>query len=119
MEERDNRVYWTVWIRGPGTSEPHEYKAFVDTGVQCTMPSNDKGAESNSIYGVMGESQEWSVLEAEVSLTGNEWEKHLIVTDPDAPCILGIEYLKRGYFKDPKGYWWALGIAAVETEETK
>jgi len=60
-----------------------------------------------------------SVLEAEVSLTGQEWQKHPIVTGPEAPCILGIEYLKRGYFKDLKGYWWAFGIAALETEEIK
>ena len=78
---------------------------MVDTGAQCTvMPSNHKRAESISIYRVTGGSQELSVLEAEVSLTGNELEKHPIVTGPDAPCILGIDYLKRGYFKDPKGY---------------
>jgi len=47
------------------------------------MPSNHKGAESISIYGVTGGSQELSVLEAEVSLTGNEWEKHPTVTGPD------------------------------------
>ncbi|GAB0203749.1 hypothetical protein GRJ2_002840500 [Grus japonensis] len=32
-------------------------------------------------------------------------------------CILGIDYLRRGYFKDPKGYRWAFGIAALEAEE--
>ncbi|GAB0209237.1 hypothetical protein GRJ2_003389400 [Grus japonensis] len=58
-----------------------------------------------------------TLLEAEVSLTGNEWEKHPIVTGPEAPCILGIDYLRRGYFKDPKGYRWAFGIAALEVEE--
>ena len=55
-------------------------------------------------------------MEAEVSLTGNEWEKHHIVTGPEALCILGIHMLRRGYFKDPKGYRWALGIAALEME---
>ncbi|GAB0207225.1 hypothetical protein GRJ2_003188100 [Grus japonensis] len=31
---------------------------------------------------------------------------------------LFLEYtLRRGYFKDPKGYWWAFRIAALETEE--
>ncbi|GAB0208806.1 hypothetical protein GRJ2_003346300 [Grus japonensis] len=35
----------------------------------------------------------------------------------EAPCILGIDYLRKGYFKDPKGYRWAFGIAALETEE--
>ncbi|GAB0209744.1 hypothetical protein GRJ2_003440100 [Grus japonensis] len=38
-------------------------------------------------------------------------------TGPEAPCILGIDYLRRGYFKDPKGYRWAFGIAALEVEE--
>jgi len=54
-----------------------------------------------------------------VSLTGQDWQKHPIVTGPEAPCILGIDYLRRGYFKDPGGYRRAFGIAAVETEEIK
>ncbi|PKU30992.1 hypothetical protein llap_18705 [Limosa lapponica baueri] len=29
----------------------------------------------------------------------------------------GTDYLRKGYFKDPKGYWWAFGVAAVETEK--
>ncbi|KAK4807120.1 hypothetical protein QYF61_018461 [Mycteria americana] len=120
VEERDNQVYWTVWIRWPGTSDPQEYKALVDTGAQCTlMPSSYIGAEPISICGVTGGSQQLTVLEAEVSLTGNEWQKHPIVTGPEALCILGIDYLRRGYFKDPKGYRWAFGIAALETEEIK
>ncbi|KAK4806844.1 LOW QUALITY PROTEIN: hypothetical protein QYF61_012565 [Mycteria americana] len=119
-EERDNRVYWTVWIRWPGTSDPQDYKALVDTGAQCTlMPSSYIGAEPIRISGVTGGSQQLTVLEAEVSLTGNEWQKHPIVTGPEAPCILGIDYLRRGYFKDPKGYRWAFGRAALETEEMK
>ena len=59
------------------------------------------------------------MLEAEISLTGKDWQKHPIVTGPGAPCILGIDYLRRGYFKDPKGYRWAFGIAAVDTEGVK
>ncbi|GAB0189364.1 hypothetical protein GRJ2_001401700 [Grus japonensis] len=118
VEERDNRVYWTVWIRWPGTSDPQEYKALVDTGAQCTLlPSNYEGVEPISISGVTGGSQQLTLLEAEVSLTGNEWQKHPIVTGPEAPCILGIDYLRKGYFKDPKGYRWAFGIAALEVEE--
>ncbi|KAK4826885.1 hypothetical protein QYF61_012073 [Mycteria americana] len=120
VEERDNRVYWTVWIRWPGTSDPQEYKALVDTGAQCTlMPSIYARAESICISGVTGGSQQLTVLEAEVSLTGNEWQKHPIGTGPEALCILGIDYFRRGYFKDPKGYRWAFGIAALETEEIK
>jgi len=62
-------------------------------------------AESIRISGVTGGSQELSVSEAEVSLTGNAWQKHPTVTVPEAPCILGIEeYLRKEYFKDPKGY---------------
>ncbi|RMC02811.1 hypothetical protein DUI87_20002 [Hirundo rustica rustica] len=83
------------------------------------MPSRYVGTESISISGVTGGSQQLTVLEAEVSLTGNGWQKHPIVTGPEAPCILGIDYLRNGYFKDPKGYHWAFGIAAVETEDIR
>ncbi|RMC19569.1 hypothetical protein DUI87_03127 [Hirundo rustica rustica] len=61
-------------------------------------------------------SQDFTLVEADVSLTGKEWKKHPIVTGPEAPCILGIDYLRSGYFKDPKGLRWAFGIAAVVTE---
>ena len=94
-----------MWIRWPGTSDPQEYKALVDTGAQFTlMPSSYKGAEPICISGVTGGSQELTVLEAEMSLTRNEWHKHPIVTGPEALCILGIDYLRRGYFKNPNGY---------------
>ncbi|RMC22008.1 hypothetical protein DUI87_02879 [Hirundo rustica rustica] len=120
VEERDNRIYWTVWIRWPGTSDPQKYTALVDTGAQCTlMPSRYVGTESISISGVTGGSQQLTLLEAEVNLTGNGWQKHPIVTGPEVPCILGIDYLRNGYFKDPKGYCWAFGIAAVETEDIR
>ncbi|KAF4797056.1 hypothetical protein TURU_077931 [Turdus rufiventris] len=77
------------------------------------------GAEPDSIAGVMGGSQELTLLEAEVSLTGKGWQKHTIVTGPEAPCILGIDFLKNGYYKDPKGFRWAFGIAAVAAEGIK
>ncbi|RMC04284.1 hypothetical protein DUI87_19103 [Hirundo rustica rustica] len=54
-EARENRVYWTVWIRWPGTSEPQKYEALVDTGSQCTLiPSEYVGTEPISIAGVTG-----------------------------------------------------------------
>ena len=59
------------------------------------------------------------MLEAEISLTGKDCQKHPIVTGPGAPFILGIDYLRRGYFKDPKGHRWAFGRAAVDTEGVK
>ncbi|KAK4826194.1 hypothetical protein QYF61_006138 [Mycteria americana] len=40
LEERDNRVYWTVWIQWPGTSDPQEHKALVDTLHQVTQKKN-------------------------------------------------------------------------------
>ncbi|KAF4793436.1 hypothetical protein TURU_111412 [Turdus rufiventris] len=66
-----------------------------------------------------GGSQLLTVLEAKVSLTGNKWQKHPIVTSSEASCILGIEYLRNGYLKDLKGYHWAFGISAVETEDIR
>ncbi|XP_010561942.1 PREDICTED: uncharacterized protein LOC104829417 [Haliaeetus leucocephalus] len=117
-EERDDRIYWTVWIRWPGTSDPQKYKALVDTGAQCTLvPSGYRGTEPIWISGVTGGCQELTILEAEVSLTGDKWEKHPIVTGPEAPCILGIDYLRRGYFKDPKEYQWAFGVATEKIKQ--
>lgn len=83
------------------------------------MPSGHVGAEAVSIAGVMGGSQQLTLLEAEVSLTGKEWQKHPIVTGPEAPCILGIDFLRNSYYKDPKGLRRAFRIAAVETENIK
>lgn len=54
-----------------------------------------------------------------MTLIGKEWKKQPILTGPEALCILGIDYLRSGYFKDPKGPCWAFGIAAVETEDIK
>ncbi|RMB93683.1 hypothetical protein DUI87_29913 [Hirundo rustica rustica] len=110
----------TVWIRWPGTSEPQKYEALVDTGAQCTLlPSRHVGEKSVSIAGVTRGSQEFTLVEADVSLTENEWKRHPIVTGPEAPCILGIDFLRNGYFKNPKGFRWAFGIAAVETRSVK
>ena len=54
------------------------------------MPSGYKGAEAICMSGVTGGSQQLPVLlETEVSLTGNEWEKHPVVTGPEGPCING------------------------------
>ncbi|RMB92940.1 hypothetical protein DUI87_30679 [Hirundo rustica rustica] len=119
-EAWENRVYWTVWIRWPGTSEPQKYEALVDTGSQCTLiPSEYVGTEPISIARVTGGSQELTLLEAEVSLTGKEWQKHPVVTGSGAPCILGIDFLRNGYYKDSKGLRWAFGIAAVDAEGIK
>ncbi|RMC03492.1 hypothetical protein DUI87_20691 [Hirundo rustica rustica] len=109
-----------MWIRWPGTSEPQKYEALVDTGSQCTLvPSDHVGTEPISIARATGGSQQVTLLEAKVNPTGKEWQKHPIVTGPEAPCILGIDFLQNGYYKDPKGLRWAFGIAAVEVEGIK
>jgi len=87
---------------------------------KCTlMPSSHEGTESIHICGVSGGSQELTALEAKIRLTGTDWQKHPIVTGPGAPCMLDIDCLRRGHFKDPKGYRWAFGIAAVDTDNIK
>ncbi|RMB91412.1 hypothetical protein DUI87_32203 [Hirundo rustica rustica] len=72
-----------------------------------------------SIAGVTGGSQELTLLEAKVSLTRKEWQKHPIVTGPGALHILGIDFLQNSYYKAPSGVRWAFGIVAVETEGIK
>ena len=75
----------------------------MDPGEQCTvMPSGHEGTKSVYISGVTWGSQELTVLETEISLTGKDWQKHPILTGPRAPCTLGRDYLRRGCFKDPR-----------------
>lgn len=83
------------------------------------MPLSYKRVKLICLSGMTGESQELTVLEIKVSLTGNEWQKTLIATGPEAPCITGVGHPSRGYFKDRKGYWWAFSIAALEMEDVK
>lgn len=66
------------------------------------------------ISGVTEGSQQLTVLEVEVSLTRNEWQKHPIVTGLEDPRILGKDCLRREYFNDPQRYQWAFGVAALE-----
>ena len=83
------------------------------------LSSDYKRPKSTCPSGVMGESKELSLLGAEESLTGKEWQKHPIVTGPEAPRLLGIDHLQRGQFKDPKGYRWALCRATLSIEKIK
>ncbi|RMB97378.1 hypothetical protein DUI87_26106 [Hirundo rustica rustica] len=55
----------------------------------------------------------------EVSLTGNGWQKHPIVTGPEAPCILGIDYPQKWILQRSKRISLGFGIAAVETEDIR
>ncbi|GAB0210226.1 hypothetical protein GRJ2_003488400 [Grus japonensis] len=62
-------------------------------------------------------SQEFWQLKEDTSNSPLVWTSISAVRK--ALCILGIDYLMRLYFKDPKGYQWAFGIAALEMEEIK
>lgn len=94
----------------------HKYKALTDTGAQSTlMPSRYIGARIYLYFWGDRRIPTVTLLEAEVSLTANKWQSHPAVTGPEALDILGIDYLRKGYFKDPKGHNWAFGIAAVDT----
>ncbi|RMC09736.1 hypothetical protein DUI87_13523 [Hirundo rustica rustica] len=79
-----------VQIRGSGTQRRHS----------PVWEIRDRRSEDIALY---GQTEPLPQLLVDVSLTGKEWEKHPIVTGPEAPCILGIDYLRSGYFKDPKG----------------
>ncbi|XP_051644219.1 uncharacterized protein LOC127471397 [Manacus candei] len=83
------------------------------------MPLEHKNTETVSISRVTGGYQELSTVQADISLTGDQWEKHSVVTGPEAPCILSMDYLRRGYFKDLKGYCWAFGVATGIEEKSK
>lgn len=75
----------------------------MDGSAQFTlMPSSYKGVEPICISGVTG-SQVLTALEAEISLTGNEWQKHPIVTSPEVPGILDINYSGEGVSKTRSG----------------
>lgn len=60
-----------------------------------------------------------AMLEAEVSLTANKWQKHPAVTGLEASCILGIDYIRIGYCRDPKGYWCIFDVTNVHVENIK
>ncbi|RMC01077.1 hypothetical protein DUI87_22343 [Hirundo rustica rustica] len=101
--ERHEKTESFGWCGSDGLGY-QKYEALVDTGSQCTLiPLEYLGTEPISIAGVMGGSQELTLLEAEVSLTGKEWQKHPIVTGPRASHILGIDFLRNGYYKNSKG----------------
>lgn len=98
----ENWVFWTVWIRFPSNTEPQKYKALVDTGAQCPLiPLGHLGTEPVFIVGSTGESQQLTLLEVEVHLTGKEWSKHPIVVGPEVPCISRSRFSQEWLFQRP------------------
>ena len=73
--------------------QTHSSKALVRTDAESTVMSSIP----SGISGMIGVSQQLTVLEVEVTLMRNEWQKHSFGTGPDAPCFLGRNHLKRGY----------------------
>ncbi|KAK4807090.1 hypothetical protein QYF61_018431 [Mycteria americana] len=77
-----------------------------------------RGTEPIWISGVTGGSQQLSVLKAEVSLTGDKWQKHPIVTGPEAPSTVNTEKIKQlstlpGLSEDPS----VVGLLRVEEQQ--
>ena len=76
----------------------------MDTGAQRTlMPSSHQGTESIYIHGVTGGSQELTMLEAEISLTGEDWQKHPIVTGPGLHVYLVLITSEGDILRIPEG----------------
>lgn len=60
-----------------------------------------------------------SLLETEVSVRGANGRSTLLLTSLDALGILSIDCLRGRYFKDPKAYQWAFGVATMNIEKIK
>lgn len=77
-----------------------DYKTLVDNwSTLCPHVIRYKGEESIWITGMTEGYQQVAMLEAEVSLTANKWQKHPAVTGLEASCILGIDYIRIGIQK--------------------
>ena len=98
--EEGIRTYWTAWFQCPGTSDPQ------NTSAQFTlMPTSHQGTESICISGVTGGSQELTVLETEIHLTGKDEQNCPIVCGAPRPVTLSVNYLREGggILKIPRG----------------
>lgn len=67
------------------------------------------GTEPVSAAGVTGGLSSLLCWKLRWPWLGRNGINNLILTGPEAPCILGIAFLRSGHFKDPKGLFWALG----------
>lgn len=52
--------------------------------------------------GMPVDSLQLTALGTQISLSGNEWQRHSILTCAEALCILGVYCLRRGYLKSQK-----------------
>lgn len=100
-----------------GTSAPRKYKALEDTGAVYPNTIRLQRGRIHLNFWSDRRIPRTVCVRDEVSLSGNEWQKHPFVTGPETLCIFGINCLRRGHFKDPKGYRWALGIAALSSDD--
>ena len=69
------------------------------------MPTSHQGTESICISGVTGGSQELTVLETEIHLTGKDEQNRPIVCGAPRPVTLSVNYLREGggILKIPRG----------------
>lgn len=80
-------------FRLPAMALSSKLEDWLDTGAQCTLIPSRHG-DRIRFYCWRGRgSQDLTLVEAEMNLTGKEWKKHPVVTSPEFPCILGIDLL--------------------------
>lgn len=72
-ENKGHCVSWTVWIQWPGTLDPQEHKALVNT----------KEIKLGSISVFLKWQEQQTLLEIKISLSINGSLKHPIVADPE------------------------------------
>lgn len=90
------------------TPGPQKHKAWVDIRPQCThhVMSSGYSEEEPAIF--LEQYQEF-VLEAEVSLNGDQQQKYPVVTNTEIQCFRGIDYCSRKYSmaqKGTDGFFW-------------
>lgn len=89
------------------------------TGVEGSSKHCCTGAGTICVSRVTGQSQQLTLLETKVSLTGSKRQKHSIVTGPETPVHPLPRLSQEGVLQGPKRYCWAFGIAVLETVEIK
>lgn len=110
-----------MWIWWPGTSDPKDYKALVDTSTQCTLMSS-RGKIYLYFWGdngipTAGCTGSWSEPDCERTAKTPQWRVHRSCA-PLAQIILQ-EIPQDKACQGPKRALLCFGIAAVKTEEVR
>ncbi|GAB0207154.1 hypothetical protein GRJ2_003181000 [Grus japonensis] len=131
LESKAAKWYATIDIANalfsiPLAAECRPQFAFTWRGVQYTwnrLPQGWKHSPTIS-HGLIqsalekGEAPEHLQYIDDIIVWGNSAEE-VSEKGTKAGFTIKRNYLRRGYFKDPKGYQWAFGVATVNTEKIK